>query len=58
MHLPVEMNNGVVEGLVDIGASISIMAASIIQELGIMHLVRVMRHTMQHLELLPLLWGG
>jgi predicted aspartyl protease len=35
----VEINNYVVEGLVDIGASMSIMVATIIRELGIMHLV-------------------
>ncbi len=34
-----EINNYVVEGLVDIGASMSIMVATIIRELGIMHLV-------------------
>jgi predicted aspartyl protease len=34
-----KINNGVIEGLVDIGASMLIMAASIIRELGIMHLV-------------------
>jgi predicted aspartyl protease len=35
----VETNNGVIEGLVDIGASMLVMAANIIRELGIMHLV-------------------
>ncbi len=39
MHLPVEINNGVIEGVVDIGASMLVMVASIIQKLGIMHLV-------------------
>ncbi len=39
MHLPVEINNGVIEGLVESGTSMLIMAASIIRELGIMHLV-------------------
>ncbi len=39
MHLPMEVNNGMIEGLVDIGASMSIMVASIVQELEIMHLV-------------------
>jgi hypothetical protein len=39
MHLPMEINNGVIEGLVDIGASMSVMVASIVRELGIMHLV-------------------
>jgi predicted aspartyl protease len=35
----VEINNYVVEGLVDIGASMSIMAVIVVRELGIMHLV-------------------
>jgi predicted aspartyl protease len=39
MHLHVEINNGVVEGLVDIGASMSVMVANVVRELGIMHLV-------------------
>jgi predicted aspartyl protease len=30
MHLPVEINNGMIEGLVDTGASMSVMAANII----------------------------
>jgi len=30
MHLPVEINNGVIEGLVDIGASMLVMVASIV----------------------------
>ncbi len=34
-----EINNYVVEGLVDTGASMSVMAAVIVRELGIMHLV-------------------
>jgi len=39
LHLLVEINNYVVEGLVDIGASMSIMAVVVVKELGIMHLV-------------------
>jgi predicted aspartyl protease len=35
----VEINNYIVEGLVDIGASMSVMAAAIVRELGMMHLV-------------------
>jgi len=38
-HLLIEINNYVVEGLVDIGASMSIMVVAIVKELGIMHLV-------------------
>ncbi len=30
MHLPVEINNGMIEGLVDIGASMSVMATNIV----------------------------
>jgi len=39
LHLLVEINNYVVEKLVDIGASMSIMAVAIVRELSIMHLV-------------------
>jgi len=39
LHLLVEINNYVVEGLVDIGASMSVMAVVVIRELGMMHLV-------------------
>jgi len=35
----VEINNGVIKGLVYIGSSMSIMVANIVRELGIMHLV-------------------
>ncbi len=39
LHLPVEMNSYVVEGLVDTRASMYVMAAAMVRELGIMHLV-------------------
>jgi predicted aspartyl protease len=39
LHLLVEINNYVVEGLVDTGASVSVMAVAVIRKLGIMHLV-------------------
>lgn len=39
MHLIVEVHNGLIKGLADIGASMSMMAAIIVQELWIMHLV-------------------
>jgi hypothetical protein len=39
LHLLVEINNYIVEGLVDIGASMSVMAAVVVRELGMMHLV-------------------
>lgn len=39
LHLTVEVHNGLIEGLVDIGASMSMMVATIVRELRIMHLV-------------------
>jgi len=39
LHLLVEINNYIVEGLVDKGASMSVMAAAVVRELGMMHLV-------------------
>jgi len=39
LHLSVEVNQCLIEGLVDIGASMSIMAATVVRELGLMHLV-------------------
>jgi hypothetical protein len=37
IHLLVEMNNHIIEGLVDSGASMSIIIVSMLRELGIMH---------------------
>jgi len=39
LHLPVEISNYIVEGLVDTGASMSVLAVVVVRELGIMHLV-------------------
>jgi hypothetical protein len=39
LHLLVEINNYIVERLVDTGASMSVMAAAVVRELGMMHLV-------------------
>ncbi len=39
LHLLVEINNYVVEGLVDTGASMTVMAVTVVRELGMMHLV-------------------
>ncbi len=39
LHLLVEINSYVVEGLVDTRASMYVMAAAVVRELGIMHLV-------------------
>jgi hypothetical protein len=41
LHLLVEINNYVVEGLVEIGASMSIMVVAMVRKLGIMHLVSI-----------------
>ncbi|CAK9200406.1 unnamed protein product [Sphagnum troendelagicum] len=39
LHLSVEINGYLIEGLVDIGASMSVMAAAVVREMGMMHLV-------------------
>ncbi len=39
LHLSVEINSYLIEGLVDTGVSMSVMAAAIVRELGMMHLV-------------------
>ncbi len=39
LHLLVEISNYIVEGLVDTGAFMSMMAAAVVRELGMMHLV-------------------
>jgi len=39
LHLAVEINQAMIQGLVDAGASMSGMADSVVRELGIMHLV-------------------
>ncbi len=39
LHLIIEVHNGLIEGLIYTGASMSIMATIFIQELRIMHLV-------------------
>ncbi len=39
LHLPVEVSNCVVEGLIDTGASMSVLAATVVRKLGMMHLV-------------------
>jgi len=38
-HFPVEINKYVIEGLVDTGASMSVMATTVVREMGMMHLV-------------------
>jgi len=39
LHLSVEVNNYLIEGLVDTGASMSVMVVAVVRELGLMHLV-------------------
>jgi predicted aspartyl protease len=39
LHLSVEVNQCLIKGLVDTGASMSVMAAAVVRELGLMHLV-------------------
>jgi len=39
LHLPMEISNYVVEGLIDTGASMFVLAAAVVKELGMMHLV-------------------
>jgi hypothetical protein len=39
LHLSVEVNQCLIEGLVDTGASMSVMVAVVVRELGLMHLV-------------------
>ncbi len=39
LHLPVEINRYVIEGLVDTWASMSVMAVVVVREMGMMHLV-------------------
>jgi predicted aspartyl protease len=39
LHLSVEINGYLIEGLMDTGASMSVMAAAVVREMGMMHLV-------------------
>ncbi len=39
LHLSVEINGYLIEGLVDTRASMSVMAAAVVREMGMMHLV-------------------
>jgi predicted aspartyl protease len=39
LHLSVEINGYLIDGLVDTGASMSVMAAAVVREMGMMHLV-------------------
>jgi hypothetical protein len=39
LYITIEVHNGLIEGLVDTSASMSIMVVGIVQKLGIMHLM-------------------
>ncbi len=39
LHLLVEINRYIVKGFVDTGASMSVMAAAVVREMGMMHLI-------------------
>lgn len=39
LHVLVKINNHTVEGLVDLGASMTILVVNVVRELGTMHLV-------------------
>jgi len=39
LHLPMEMNGYVVEGVIDTRASMSVLATTVVREMGMMHLV-------------------
>ncbi len=68
LHLLVEISNYVVEGLVDTGASMSVMATAIVKELGMMHLVtgtetykttsRVITQALGRIDEIPVKVGG
>jgi hypothetical protein len=68
LHLLVEISNYVVEGLVDTGASMSVMAVAVVRELGMMHLVRgtetykttsgVITHALGRIDEIPVKVGG
>jgi len=68
LHLSVEVNNYLVEGLVDTGASMSVMATVVVRELGLMHLVSgsetyktasgVVTQALGHIDEVPVKVGG
>jgi len=68
LHLSVEVNGYLVEGLVDTGASMSVMAAVVVRELGLMHLVsgfetyktasRVVTQALGRIDEVPVKVGG
>jgi len=68
LHLLMEVNSYLVEGLVDTGMSMSIMAVAIVRELGLMHLVsefetyktasRVVTQALGRIDEVPVKVGG
>jgi hypothetical protein len=68
LHLSVEINRCMVEKLVDIGASMSVMVATVVWEMGMMHLVvgsetyktasRVVTHALRRIDEVSVVVGG
>jgi predicted aspartyl protease len=68
LHLLIEINKYVVEGLIDIGTSMFVMVIAVIRELGIMHLVTkfetyktvygVITQAMGRIDKVPIKVGG
>jgi len=58
LHLSVEINGYLIEGLVDTRASMSVMAAAVVREMGMMHLSLGQRPTRLRLGWLRRLWEG
>jgi len=68
LHLSVEVNSYMVEGLVDTKASMFVMAAAVVQKLGLMHLVsgsetyktasRVVTQALGRIDEIPVKVGG
>ncbi len=44
IHILVEMNNHIIEGLVDIGVSMLVIVTNVVKELGIVHLVTILEY--------------
>jgi hypothetical protein len=56
MHLSMEVHNHVVEGLVDIGASVLVIITYVVNELGLMHQVTINENIKSSLEFLFRQW--
>jgi hypothetical protein len=68
MHLAMEINQTLIERLVDTRTSMSVMVASVVRELGIMHVVarhetyktmsKIVTHALGRITKLPATMGG